>query len=240
MKPKSLLGFELIIWWYRFLHTGIYLETQLPSIALPDQTSMPKTVWWFTLNTRLISQRLEEVSQNPNKTNFFGYLLLVSAYRGIFATFIEILNRTPEFLVRCQYIVGDQRQDFYITAQFIRNTTTHTYDPHLRLSPTDHKALLFHTKRLGRTTISFDFVYKTALTQWSGDPTYGVSYHYDAQACTPWTSLWDIFSRPTLFRLAELCYNLCLAYRMTESQEPHQPTIVPKQSRRPQRKKSLM
>lgn len=240
MKPKSLLGFELIVWWYRFLHTGIYLETQLPSIPLPDQTSMPKTVWWFTLNTRLISQRLEEVSQNPDKTNFFGYLLLVSAYRGIFATFIEILNRTPDFLARCQYVVGDQRQDFYITAQFIRNTTTHTYDPHLRLSSTDHKALIFHTKRLGRTTIVFDFVYKNALPQWGGDPHYGVSCRYDAQACVPGTSLWDIFSRSTLFRLAELCYNLCVAYRMAEMhvQEQHGFSSSSKKVRRSQSKTS--
>jgi hypothetical protein len=182
---------------------------------------------------------LEEVSQNPDKTNFFGYLLLVSAYRGIFATFIEILNRTPDFLARCQRVVGQQRQDFYITAQFIRNTTTHTYDPHLRLSSTDHKALMFHTKRLGRTMIMVDFVYKDALTQRSGDAHYGVSCHYDAQACTPGTSLWDIFSRSTLFRLAELCYNLCVAYRMTDSHDIQgHDALSSKQHRRSLRKQS--
>ena len=211
---------KLLQGYYHFLSLGKFMEqviltNDLSSLAmdLPIRTGASSS---FGLKESLIKQLLSSLHKHPDKRNVYGYLIEISAFKGIFSVMREIIENDAVL----RNFLKDQLQDQYFpfeqTIRFLRNVLNHSTSSGLALKLEDYEVQrdfilspkIQKTNHLNWAKIHLDFVYAEHIPERKGSKHYGIHLSLDFAAFKPWTPLERLVKWHDLYLLSELCFNL--------------------------------
>ena len=214
MDTKTLSNnIQMIQSYYRFLMLGKYMEHHIKSekheITVADLRITTGEHSSFGIKLPMIKSLMTQIHENPNKKNIFGYLIEVSAFRGIFGIMRELLDSNPTFFAYSSQRLWSQYFSFEQSIRLIRNVLSHTTTSGIILNIEDfvkQRDFLIHEKD---PVIKFDFVYADNWKERTGSKDYGIHLEFNFTKFQEGQSLFDIISLHQLYMLAELCSNLC-------------------------------
>lgn len=162
----------------------------------------------------MIKHILQSIHKNPDKKNIFGYLIEISAFKGVFGTIKELIDSEFAFQRALKTTLGDQFVAFEQVIKFIRNILSHSTTSHIHIKTDDFIKQKDYLRKNIDTLVDFKFVYADVFAQWKGSKTYGVRIQLDFKKMKDGQSLFDLISLHQLYMLTELCFNLSEIYRI--------------------------
>ncbi|MDD2536879.1 MAG: hypothetical protein PHU61_00070 [Candidatus Absconditabacteria bacterium] len=219
---------ELLQGYYKFLCLGKYFEhTAKQKKAEKIETSLripTSTKTSFGINTEITNTLFQEIHKHPEQKNVFGYLLEISAFRGIFSVMRELIEQMPSFRTHLQTILQEQYFPFEQTIRFLRNVLSHSSNTSLLIQEEDFKKQeeFLHSQKTQKITLSF--TYSKYLKERKGSPDYSCEIKIDFSTLKANVSLRKIVPLHQMYLLAELCYNLSkvILQRMKLAQSANQ------------------
>lgn len=244
---------KLIQGYYHFLSLGKFMEgvilsNDLSKIAIdyPVKTSENSS---FLIKKSLLSSLLSSCHANPDKRNVYGYLLEISAFKGIFSSIRELIESNAPFRNFLKTKLGDQYFPFEQSIRFLRNVLNHatTEKLEIKIEDFDIQRDYILSPKVQRVNtlkksakINLNFIYAEHIPEWQGSQDYGVHFTLDFNLLKPGIQLESLISRHNLYLLAELCFNLAQIHQF-QTTSKHSPTTKtphqPKTSKSPSRKK---
>jgi hypothetical protein len=227
---------ELLQGYYKFLSLGKFFEVQAQTHLLSFPHQLPLATGdhtKFSINTELTSSLLTEIHNHPHSKNVFGYLVEISAFRGIFSVMREMIENLPRFRDTLKMIFADQYLPFEQTIRFLRNVLSHSSTPSLLIQQEDFQKqkefLLAHKDIKGNTKpivkkISLHFVYSAHLPEREGSPEYVCEATINFSTLKAGTSLRKVVSLHQMYMLSELCYNITKVVAQRVKRSPLPPT----------------
>ncbi len=220
MSTKNVTqSIQLIQWYYHFLLLGKFLEVvmqhnDLSSYAqkISISTGLQSN---FTLNEKKIKSLLGSIYKHADKKNFYGYLVEISAFKGMYSVMRELIEESPAFTAFLERILKDQYFMFDQLMRLLRNILTHSSSSQVIIQKefTDKQVEFLRSKKY--KVIEFDFLYSRFVSQWKWAADYGFSLRVDLNRLDDGVSLFDVVSVHHLYLLAELCYNLVEIFKKT-------------------------
>lgn len=205
--------------YYRFLMLWKYMEHHIKSehheIQVSDLRIATGEHSSFGIKLPMIKSLMKQIHENPDKKNIFGYLVEVSAFRGIFGIMRELLDSTSPFFVYSSQRLWSQYFAFEQSIRLIRNVLSHTTTSGIILNIEDfvkQRDFLIHEKD---PVVKFDFVYAEHWKEWTWSKDYGIHLELDFTKFKEGQSLFDSISLHQLYMLAELCSNLSELFSTT-------------------------
>jgi len=202
---------ELLQGYYKFLSLGKFFEhcskeqqlvpPQNIAISTGDHSN-------FAVNTHLVSALLTEIHKYPGKKNVYGYIVEISAFRGIFSIMREMIENNAILRSQLQSIFQEQYLSFEQTIRFLRNVLTHSSTASLSIQEEDYQKQQTFLLSKSVTTIHLDFCYSKYLPEWKGSKDYSCQVYIEFSKLRPKVSLRKIVSLHQMYLLAELCYNI--------------------------------
>ncbi len=228
----------LIQGYYHFLSLGKFMEgvilsNDLSKIAL----DYPIKTWEntsFLLKKSLLSSLLASCHKHPDKRNVYGYLLEISAFKGIFSSVRELIESNPNFRNFLKNQLADQYFPFEQTIRFLRNVLNHATTGNLEIKLEDYdiqkdyilSPKVQKTNQLkGSASISLNFLYAKYINQRKGSSQYWIHLSIDFNQLKPGIALEKIISRHNLYLLSELCFNLTQIAQHQSSTKKSQSSI---------------
>lgn len=163
----------------------------------------------FGIKLPMIKSLMTQIHENPTKKNIFGYLIEISAFRGIFGIMRELLDNNPTFFAYVGQRLGSQYFSFEQIIKLVRNVLSHTTTSGIYITIEDfvkQRDYLIYAKD---PIVKLDFIYAEQRKERTGSKEYGIHLELDFTKFQEGQSLFDIVSLHQLYMLAELCSNLC-------------------------------
>ncbi|HCB51815.1 TPA: hypothetical protein DEP21_04595 [Patescibacteria group bacterium] len=120
----------------------------------------------FGIKAPLIKNLLQQIHKHPDQKNIFGYLVEISAFRGIFSIMRELIDSNDVFQ---KFVVSRLHSDYFAFEQiirFLRNIFSHSTTSDLSLKTEDfikQKDFLNHEKD---PFVKLIFVYSKHWKEW--------------------------------------------------------------------------
>ncbi|MBU0627152.1 hypothetical protein KKG31_02865 [Patescibacteria group bacterium] len=162
----------------------------------------------------MIKHILQSIYKHPEKKNIFGYLIEISAFKGVFGTTKELIDSEFAFQRYLKTTLGKQFVAFEQIIKFLRNVLSHSTTSHIQLKTDDFIKQKDYLKKNVDTLIDFKFLYADAFPQWKGSKDYGIHIQLDFKKMKDGQSLFDLISLHQLYLLTELCFNLSEIFRI--------------------------
>ncbi len=204
---------QMIQSYYRFLMLGKYMEHHIKAekheITVSELRIPTGVHSSFGIRLPMIQGLMKQIHDNPDKKNIFGYLVEISAFRGIFGIMRELLDNNTIFSAYAVKRLWAQYFSFEQTIKLVRNVLSHTTTSGIILNIEDfvkQRDFLIYKKD---PIIKFDFIYAEHRKEWTGGKEYWIHLELDFTSFKDGQSLLDIVSLHQLYMLSELCSNLC-------------------------------
>jgi len=169
---------------------------------------------YFVIKGKTVKPLLEHIYKNPDKKNLFGYLVEISAFRGLFSTLKELIDNEPVFEKFLKQKFTKQYVVFEQIIKFLRNVLSHSTTSHVNLKTDDFVKQRDYLKKNVDTLLDFKFVYADFFPEWKGSKEYGMRIYVDFKKLKDGQSLFDVISLHQLYLLSELCFNISEVFRM--------------------------
>ncbi|MDR2189722.1 MAG: hypothetical protein LBP53_00550 [Candidatus Peribacteria bacterium] len=202
---------ELLQGYYKFLFLGKFFETEAKSKLFALSHNLPIATGEhtkFSINADLTSSLLAEIHKHARSKNVFGYLVEISAFRGIFSVMREMIENIPSFRAALKSIFADQYLAFEQTIRFLRNVLSHSSTPSLIIQQEDFQKQKEFLASQKVKKVRLHFVYKQHLPEWEGSEEYACDAEIDFAVLKAQTSLRKVVSLHQMYMLSELCYNI--------------------------------
>ncbi len=211
--------------YYRFLLLGKYIEHQIQqkSFILPKNKDKAKESAKvkvktgekskFEINTPYVEKMLQDIANNPDQKNIFGYLIEMSAIKWIVSVTRELIENNKAFATFLQKRLGESFFDFDQIVRLIRNIFSHSLTPTLTIKMDDfvkQKDYLSHEKT---TKLHFLMKYSEHFKERKGSPDYHVDIAIDFSKIKEGQSFFDYISMHQCYLLCEFCYNVSEIFR---------------------------
>ncbi|MDR0649945.1 MAG: hypothetical protein LBG59_00620 [Candidatus Peribacteria bacterium] len=232
---------ELLQGYYKFLSLGKFFENQAQTTPLFLSHHLPIATGdhtKFSINAELTSSLLTEIHKHPHSKNVFGYLVEISAFRGIFSVMREMIENLPRFRNALKAIFADQYLPFEQTIRFLRNVLSHSSTPSLLIQQEDFQKQKEFLASQKVKEIRLHFLYHTHLPEWEGSPEYVCEAIINFSSLHAGTSLRKVVTLHQMYMLSELCYNITKVITK-RSKHAHPPQTNPTPPKHTQKKKSL-
>lgn len=127
------------------------------------------------LKESLIKTLLASLHKHPDKRNIYGYLIEISAFKGIFSVMREMIENDAFLRDYLKILLQDQYFPFEQTIRFLRNVLNHATTSGLNLKLEDYEVqkefiLSPKVQRVqklkGSAEIKLDFRYADYVSQW--------------------------------------------------------------------------
>ncbi|MDR0369566.1 MAG: hypothetical protein LBH96_03490 [Candidatus Peribacteria bacterium] len=151
---------------------------------------------------------MTEIHMHPTEKNVYGYIVEISAFRGIFSIMREMIEKDAMLRSHLQIIFQDQYLPFEQTIRFLRNVLSHTSTTFLYIQPQDYQKQKEFLLAKSIKKVYLHFRYSEHLPEWKGSKDYSCQVSIDFSKLRPNTSLRKIVSVHQMYLLAELCYNI--------------------------------
>ena len=221
-KWVNVKNIELLQWYYNYLYLGKFLDEVIKHNDLSSYAqNIPIKTWTktsFSLNGKTVQQILQSIHQNPDKTNVFGYLIELSAFRWIFSTYREMIDSELPFKSFLKQRLDKQYFPFEQIIRLLRNILSHNASSDISITHENFSKQKEYLLELNIHTIHLKFNYAMMIKERKGSKTYGVDIKIPLKQLAEWTPFNKLISRHKLFLLSELCYNLTEIYKQTHSQ----------------------
>ncbi|MDR2416152.1 MAG: hypothetical protein LBD75_06195 [Candidatus Peribacteria bacterium] len=202
---------ELLQGYYKFLSLGKFFEVQAQTTSFVLSHHLPIATGdhtKFSINAELTSSLLTEIHKHPHSKNVFGYLVEISAFRGIFSVMREMIENLPSFRDALKTIFADQYLPFEQTIRFLRNVLSHSSTPSLLIQQEDFQKQKEFLASQKIKKIRLQFFYHAHLPEWEGSPEYVCKITVNFATLKTGTSLRNVVSLHQMYMLSELCYNI--------------------------------
>ncbi|PID34531.1 MAG: hypothetical protein CR971_02770 [candidate division SR1 bacterium] len=167
----------------------------------------------FTISSSAIKKTLQDIYNNKDKTNLFGYLTEINTFRGILGSMRELINQGGNFHDFLKTTLGKQYFAFEQVIFFTRNILSHNSTSGIKIDANAIKAQKQFLSKNKIKTIHFIFVYSKYIKQRKGSNNYGVEIKLHFPTIKAGKSLFEVVSVHQLYKLCELCYNLSEIFR---------------------------
>ena len=211
---------------FYFLHAGEFFALWSRREDLADRVP-PRLVKVFeggvpyVFDGGLIATVLRHEYTTPEgEGSLFEYFVEFNAFRGVAMGMLEALREASPFQHFLRERLGaDRYENFIDIVAFVRNVLSHNTHAEILLNLKDYEGRRKRIVRMGRPTeVVFAFRYREDLPEITAPAeAYGVDLRVDFGALTPTMPFLEILSMSDLMLLTELCFNLVMAYRQTES-----------------------
>jgi hypothetical protein len=202
---------QLLQGYYKFLSLGKFFEVnaQHTSFSLPENLPIATGEHTkFSINAELTSSLLSEIYKHPDSKNVFGYLVEISAFRGIFSVMRELIENLPTFRKVLQTIFGEEYLPFEQTIRFLRNVLSHSSTTSLLIQLEDFQKQKEFLANQNVKKVRLHFLYREHLPEREGSSEYVVEAFIDFSTLAPQTPLRKVVSLHQMYMLSELCYNI--------------------------------
>jgi len=215
---------------YQFLLVGRFLDEYIKRHDLsPDAKNLKLSFEdgrTYTLPGSATSEALRSCSADPNKPNFFGYLVEWNAFRGIGMAMKEGLTRSSDLKAFVRKKLGDRYEHFEHILSFVRNVLSHNTDDEIRLQSPDFertkrsllKVLKSRSDSSGKAKLAMK--YDEDFPELCPPPGYGFTMEVDFVSLAPGRRFIDVVSEHSLYMFVELCANLASAYQKSSVPVP--------------------
>jgi hypothetical protein len=202
---------ELLQGYYKFLSLGKFFEAEAKTkpLSLSENLRIPTGDHTkFSINAELTSSLLSEIHKHPSSKNVFGYLVEISAFRGIFSVMREMIENLPSFRNALKAIFGDQYLAFEQNIRFLRNVLSHSSTTSLLIQQEDFQKQKDFLASQNVKEIRLHFLYREHLPEREGSGEYACDAEINFATLKPQTSLRKVVSLHQMYMLSELCYNI--------------------------------
>lgn len=218
MKSQNLLNNVILLQsYYKFLYLWKYLENEIRtkdfSKEVKDVDIKTSEKSRFVVKSKMAKNILEWIYNNPDKKNVFGYLVEISAFRGIMWSMKELMDTEPVFQRFLKKKLKDNYFSFEQIVKLIRNVLSHAVTPSINLKTTDFVYQKDFIVKSLKNPIDLKFNYADYFAEWKWSKEYGLNIFIDFKKLKDWQSLFDIIPLHQLYMLAELCYNITEVFK---------------------------
>ncbi|MFA7718109.1 MAG: hypothetical protein WC875_05320 [Candidatus Absconditabacterales bacterium] len=203
--------------YYKFLLLGKYIEHSIQKGIFAKPLGKVKvktgTKSTFDINTKYVEKILQGIATHPDQKNIFGYLVEMSAIKGIVSVTRELIENNIAFQKFLQKRLGKSFFDFDQIIRLIRNIFAHSLTSNLVIKTDDfikQRDYLIHEKT---TDLHFLINYSKQFKEWKGSADYQIDIAIDFKNIKEGQSFFDHISMHQCYLLCEFCYNVSEIFR---------------------------